>query len=48
MELEPWIYGPSELIKHAEEHLQVNGDFDKRMALVSYDNVIEVSIDTYL
>jgi len=48
MSLEPWIYGPFELIKHAEEHQQVNGDFDKRMALVSYDNAIEVSINTYL
>jgi hypothetical protein len=46
--LEPWIYGPLELIKHAEEHQQVGRDFDKRMALISYDNAIEVSISTYL
>src|SRR6266849_1204387 len=46
--LEPWVYGPLELIKHAEEHQQVSRDFDKRMALISYDNAIEVSISTYL
>lgn len=45
---EPWVHGPLELIKHAEEHVQANGDFDKRIALISYDNAIEVSISTYL
>ena len=45
---EPWVYGPLELIKHAEEHQQANGDFDRRMALIGYDNAIEVSISTYL
>jgi hypothetical protein len=46
--LEPWVYGPLELIKHAEEHQQANGDFDRRMALIGYDNAIEISIRTYL
>jgi len=46
--LKPWIFGPLELIKHAEEHQQTNKDFDKRMALIGYDNAIEVSIRTYL
>ncbi len=46
--LEPWIYGPLELIKHAEEHQQASGDFDRRMALIGYDNAIEVSLSTYL
>ena len=46
--LEPWIYSPLELIKHAEEHQQANGDFDKHMALIGYDNAIEVSLSTYL
>jgi len=45
---EPWVYGPLELIKHAEEHQLANGDFDKRMALIGYDNAIEVSIRTFL
>jgi len=46
--LEPWIYGPLELIKHAEEHQIANGDFDRRIALIGYDNAIEVSLSTYL
>jgi hypothetical protein len=36
------------LIKHAEEHRQANGEFDRRIALIGYDNAIEVSISTYL
>ncbi len=46
--LEPWIYSLLELMKHAEEHRQANGEFDKRIALIGYDNAIEVSISTYL
>ena len=46
--MEPWVYSPLELIKHAEEHQQANGDFDRRIALIGYDNAIEVSISTYL
>jgi|GEM_PF-2926687 len=48
MEIKPWEQVPFELIKHAEEHRIANGDFDKRIALISYDNAIEVSISTYL
>lgn len=46
--LKPWVYGPFELLKHAEEHLRGGSDHDRRMALVSYDNAIEVSITTFL
>jgi hypothetical protein len=46
--IEPWIYGLLELMKHAEEHQQANGEFDRRIALIGYDNAIEVSISTYL
>ena len=46
--LDPWIYGPYELIQHAEGHLKANGDFDRRMALISYDNAIELTITTFL
>ena len=46
--LEPWIHSLLELMKHAEEHLQANGEFDRRIALIGYDNAIEVSISTYL
>jgi hypothetical protein len=46
--LKPWARGPFELLKHAEGHLDSGADFDKRMALISFDNAIEVSITSYL
>jgi hypothetical protein len=46
--LTPWARGPFELIRHAEGHLKAGTDFDKRMALISFDNAIEVAITTYL
>ena len=47
-ELRPWAQGPFELIVHAEIHRRDGGDFDRRMALISFDNSIEISITTYL
>ena len=44
----PWTRGPFELLCHAEEHRLRRSDFDRRMALISYDNAIEVSISTFL
>jgi hypothetical protein len=44
----PWAQGPFELIVHAEEHLQKGEDFDRRIALISFDNSVEVAISTYL
>jgi hypothetical protein len=46
--LPPWAYGPFELIVHAERHLRDGDDFDRRIALISFDDAIEVSITTYL
>ena len=46
--LKPWERGPFELIVHAEAHFRGGRDFDRRMAIISYDNSIEVSIHTYL
>jgi hypothetical protein len=36
------------LLVHAEGHLQAGEDFDRRIALISFDNAIEVAITTYL
>lgn len=47
-DLKPWARGVFELIRHADEHLNAGSDFDKRMALVTFDNSIELSITTYL
>lgn len=46
--LPPWANGPFELLVHAEGHLLAGGDFDRRIALISFDNAIEVAITTYL
>jgi hypothetical protein len=46
--LPPWANGPFELLVHAEGHLRNGEDFDRRIALISFDNAIEVAITTYL
>jgi len=46
--LPPWANGPFELLVHAEGHLRDGEDFDRRIALISFDNAIEVAITTYL
>ena len=46
--LPPWANGPFELMVHAESHLKEAKDFDRRIALISFDNAIEVAISTYL
>ena len=47
-ELKPWAYGPFELIVNAERHYRLGEDFDRRIALIGYDNAVEVAITTYL
>ena len=47
-ELKPWAARPFELIFHAEIHYLRGSDYDRRLALISFDNSIEVSIATYL
>src|SRR6266436_7605447 len=46
--LPPWANGPFELLVHAEGHLRAGNDFDRRIALIGFDNAIEVAITTYL
>jgi hypothetical protein len=46
--LKPWAYGPFELIVNAERHHRKGEDFDRRVALIGYDNAVEVAITTYL
>jgi hypothetical protein len=44
----PWIDGPKELLMHAADHLNSNSDFDRRVAFISIDNGVELTIKTYL
>lgn len=45
---QPWIEGPLELLKHGLEHLKNDTDFDRRIAMISIDNSVELMIKTYL
>lgn len=47
-QLKPWAYGPFELLLNAEVHYRAGEDFDRRIAMVGFDNAIEVAITTYL
>ncbi len=47
-DLVPWARGPFELIRHANGHLQEAGDTDRRIALIGFDNAIEVCIDVFI
>ena len=44
----PWTDGPRELLQHAVDHLAQGGDFDRRIAMVSIDNAVGLSVKTYL
>src|SRR5215469_2322787 len=46
--LPPWARGPFELLVHAEEHLRAGDDFDRRIALIGFDNAVEIAIAAYL
>ncbi len=46
--LKPWAYGPFEVLMHAEMHYQQFEDMDRRIAMIGFDNAIEVAITTYL
>lgn len=48
MSIKPWVHGPLDLLRHGEEHRQLDRDFDRRMALISFDNAIEMAVVTYL
>jgi hypothetical protein len=39
---------PLELLRHADEHLSVGGDTDRRIALIGFDQTIETSIEVYV
>jgi len=44
----PWTDGPRELLQHAADHLRLGEDFDRRIAMISVDNAVELAIKTYL
>jgi len=48
MLLKPWTSGPQELITHAIEHLENGSPFDCRIAMISVDNAVELTIKSFL
>lgn len=46
--LTPWALSPFEIILHAEMHYRDGDDLDRRIAIVGFDNAIELAIHTYL
>jgi hypothetical protein len=46
--LKPWAYGPFEILLHAEMHYRAGEDTDRRIAMIGFDNAIEVAVTTYL
>jgi len=46
--LKPWAYGPFEVLMHAETHYRKFEDLDRRIAMIGFDNAIEVAITTYV
>jgi hypothetical protein len=46
--LTPWALGPFEILLHAEMHYRSGDDLDRRIAIVGFDNAIELAIHTYL
>lgn len=43
-----WAAGPIELMAHAHSHLDYDSPFDRRIAYVSVDNAVELTLRTYL
>jgi len=43
-----WASGASELLRHADSHINLNTAFDKRIAFISIDNCVENTIKTCL
>ena len=44
----PWVSGPAELLRHGLEHLARESDSDRRIAMISIDNAVELMAKTYL
>ena len=42
-----WASGAIELLAHASGHIGLDTAFDKRIAFISIDNAVEITIRTY-
>lgn len=44
----PWASGPGEILKHGLELLKEDSDTNRRLAMISIDNAVELMMKTYL
>lgn len=44
----PWASGPGEILRHGLSHLKTDSDTNRRLAMISIDNAVELMIKTYL
>lgn len=44
----PWASGPGEILRHGVSLLKADNDVNRRLAMISIDNAVELTIKTYL
>lgn len=45
---QPWASGPLEILQHGLKLLENDNDTNRRLAMLSIDNAVELMIKTYL
>jgi hypothetical protein len=48
LEKAPWASGPGEILRHGLELLKVDSDRNRRLAIISIDNAVELMMKTFL
>jgi len=44
----PWASGPGEILRHGLNLLRNDSDSNRRLAMISIDNAVELTVKTYL
>lgn len=47
-ESSPWASGPGEILRHGLDLLKKDSDTNRRLAMISIDNAVELTVKTYL
>jgi hypothetical protein len=40
----PWASGPGEILRHAKALLRTDSDINRRLAMISFDNAVELML----
>jgi hypothetical protein len=46
--VQPWATGPGEILRHGLELLNKDSDTNRRLAMISIDNAVELMVKTYI